>query len=356
MRTFLNILLLPFSLTYGVILYLRNKCYDWKLFESNKFNFPIISVGNLTAGGTGKTPHVEYLVRLLENQFKIAILSRGYRRSTTGFFMANNNSTVNDIGDESLQYKLKFKDTIVAVDEKRVNGIKKIKEISPETSVILLDDAYQHRSVYPGINILITDCNNLYTKDFILPSGRLREWPSGSKRANIIIVSKTAPNLSSQEQTKIKTELRPLTHQKIYFSFIKYGSIVDFTPPATDMSLEQIETSSVLLLTGIANPQPLLEKIKAAYNSVEHLSFSDHHNFSKTDINTIQSRYKNLSGNNKIIITTEKDIMRLSLPKRLNELQDIPIFYIPIEICFHGNGKEEFDKQILKYVAENSRN
>ena len=307
-------------------------------------------------GGVGKTPHVEYLVRLLSKEFKVATLSRGYKRSTSGFFLSNKDSTVSDIGDEPLQYRLKFKNIPVAVDEKRVNGINRIKEIHPETDVILLDDAYQHRKVNPGINILVTDSSKLYINDNVIPSGRLREWACGSKRADIIIVSKTSSVLSPIEKRRVKEKLSPLPHQKVYFSYIKYGEIIPFTNAAHKLNNDVGKNFSILLLTGIAKAGPLFYKLNNEYNSIEHIKFSDHHNFTDLDITSIKEKYKSLYGNNKIIITTEKDIMRLSLPKILTQLGGIPIFYIPIEICFHGNDKEEFDKQILKYVTENSRN
>jgi tetraacyldisaccharide 4'-kinase len=350
------ILLFPFSFIYGLLLYLRNKFYDWNLFKTTSFDFPIISVGNLNLGGVGKTPHVEYLIRLLNKNYKIATLSRGYKRNTSGFFLSNNNSTVAEIGDEPLQYKLKFKNILVAVDEKRVNGIKKIKEIHSETHVILLDDAFQHRAVNPGVNILITESNQLYVNDYVVPSGRLREWSYGSKRAGIIIVSKTSDTLSLDEKKRMIEELNPLPHQKIYFSYIKYGEMTPFTNIAHNVIKEIGKNFSILLLTGIAKSESLLNELKTQFSSIEHLKFSDHHNFTDSDIADIKTRFKNLYGNNKIIITTEKDIMRLSLPKTLEQLQDIPIFYIPIEICFHGNDKEEFDKQILEYVTTNSGN
>ncbi len=352
----LNILLFPFSLIYGSILYLRNKFYDWNIFTSKEFDFPIISVGNLTLGGVGKTPHVEYLVRLLKENFKVAILSRGYKRGTKGFYLANESSSVSEIGDEPLQYKLKFTETVIAVDEKRVEGIIKIKENHPETNLVLLDDAYQHRAVKPGVNILVTDCNNLYINDHVVPLGRLRECSSGSTRADIIIVSKTNDVLSDLEKRKLKERLKPKSHQKIYFSYIKYGEIIPFTAAAQNLNSEIKNVSNVLLLTGIAKAKPLFHKLNNEYTLVEHLKFSDHHNFTDSNIIDIKKVYGNIYGNNKIIITTENDIMRLSLPTILNQLKEIPIFYIPIEICFHGNDKEEFDTQILKYVTANSRN
>ena len=208
MKVIVRILLFPFSIIYGAILFIRNKLYDWNIFKSNPFNFPVIVVGNLSLGGTGKTPHIEYLIRLLQSEYKIATLSRGYKRKSKGFFLSNENSTINDIGDEPLQYKTKFNNLIVAVDEKRVNGIKKIKETHPKIELILLDDAYQHRAVKAGLNILITEYNKLYNKDSVIPSGRLREFACGSNRADIIIVSKTKSDLSLSERENVINQLK----------------------------------------------------------------------------------------------------------------------------------------------------
>jgi tetraacyldisaccharide 4'-kinase len=270
--------------------------------------------------------------------------------------LSNENSTIEDIGDEPLQYRLKYKDIIVAVDEKRVNGIKEIKRIHPETETILLDDAYQHRSVKPGINILITEFNKLYCNDYVIPSGRLRELPAGSKRADIIIVSKSLKKLSNSERNQIIKALSPDSSQSVYFSFIEYGKIKAFTSKAKETVCNENHKSDLLLLTGIAKPAPLVEKLTQDFNSIEHIKYSDHHSFTKLDITNIKDTYQNIESNNKIIITTEKDIMRLSLPSILKQIQDIPIFYIPIEICFHGDDKKEFDQKILDYVATNSRN
>jgi tetraacyldisaccharide 4'-kinase len=351
-----NILLFPFSLLYGSIIFIRNKFYDWSIFKSKEFNFPIISVGNLAMGGVGKTPHVEYLIKLLNPNFNVATLSRGYKRATSGFYLATDNSTTNELGDEPLQFKKKFTTVPVAVDEKRVNGINKLKEIHPETNVILLDDAYQHRAVTPGINILVTDFSNLYINDTMVPSGRLREWGWGSKRADIIIVSKTSNVLSPIDKRRIRESLNAKPYQTIYFSYLKYGNLIPFTDAAKKIPDKIGKNYSILLLTGIAKAGLLFYKLYNEFSLVEHFKFSDHHNFTESDTINIKEKFKTLFGNNKIIITTEKDIMRLSLPKILKQLQDIPIFYIPIEICFHGNDKEDFEEQILKYVTANSRN
>jgi tetraacyldisaccharide 4'-kinase len=341
---------------YLLLIQLRNSLFDWNILKSKQFNFPVISVGNLKVGGVGKTPHIEYLIRLLQNDFKIATLSRGYKRKTKGFILATKKSDIDSIGDEPLQYSTKFDKITVAVDEKRVKGIQKLKELQPNINVVLLDDAFQHRWVKPSLNILITDVTNLYINDFVLPSGRLREMASGSKRADIIIVSKTDKNLTLEKQNKIHQLLKPKKYQKLYFSYVDYGVTTPFTTISKSIINTITANSSVLLLTGIANPIPLFEHLKASYQSVKQLNFKDHHNFNISDIETIKNALNNIDGNNKIIITTEKDIMRLSLPKILNIIQDIPIFYIPIEIKFHGDNKQDFDNQIIEHVKSNTGN
>ena len=248
MKDILQIILLPLSLLYGTILLIRNKCYDWGILKSTQFNLPVIVVGNLTLGGTGKTPHIEYLIRLLKNNHKIATLSRGYKRKSKGFLLSNEDSTINDIGDEPLQYKLKFDPLIVAVDEKRVNGINNIKKIHPETDIILLDDAYQHRAVKAGLNILITEYNRPYNKDYVIPSGRLREFSCGSDRADIIIVSKTNADLSLLERKNVINQLKPKLHQAIYFSYIKYGEITPFTNTAKNTPNNTFLIFSLLII------------------------------------------------------------------------------------------------------------
>lgn len=352
----LYILLYPFSLIYGFITFLRNKFYDWNIFQSIEFEFPVIVIGNLNVGGVGKTPHTEYLIRLLKEKYKVATLSRGYKRDTDGFVLANQNSSASEIGDEPLQFRKKFGDIIVAVDEKRVRGIQTIKSKFPETQIILLDDAYQHRAVKPGINILITDYSKLYINDTILPSGRLREFAIGSNRADIIIVSKSPEVLSPIEIRRIKHDLNPKPYQEIFFSYTKYQDIQPFTDCVKSNEIEDSKNHTVLLVTGIAKSDSLYYYLKNKFHSIEHIKFDDHHMFNNNDLENIKTTFNELYGKNKIIITTEKDIMRLSLPEIYDKIKELPIYYIPIEICFHGNDKEEFDNKILKYVTANSRN
>lgn len=355
-NSFISLALLPFSLVYGLITSIRNKLFDWNLIKTTKFKLPIISIGNLSLGGTGKTPHTEYLVRLLQDNYKIATLSRGYKRKTKGFFLANNKSSYKEIGDEPKQYKNKFTNLIVAVDEKRVNGVTKIKQTIPEIDLIILDDAFQHRAISPGLNILITEYNNLFTDDYIFPSGRLRESKKGSKRADVIIISKTPKETSLNDKLALIKKIKPLNHQKVFFTTIIYKNFSPFTKAAKQNIPINKKEQTILLVTGIAKPTPLLQSLKNQHKEVLHLQFPDHHDFTIKDIQKIKTAFNQIDNNNKSIISTEKDIMRLSLPEILKDLQEIPIFYIPIEVEFIGNDKKEFDKVITDYVRENKRN
>ena len=357
MKFLLQILALPLTIVYGLIIFIRNKCYDWKLLNEKSFTTAIISIGNLSVGGTGKTPHIEYLIRLFNNYSSTVVLSRGYKRKTKGFILADSKSTMSDIGDEPLQYKLKFDKLTVAVDEKRVHGVQEIINRKPKTNIILLDDAYQHRAIKPGLNILITDFNNLFFNDYLMPSGKLREWRFGYKRADIIIISKSPKKITNFEQKTIIQKINPTPSQKVYFSSIKYSELIPFTKSSKEFSLpENTSKIDIVLVSGIANPLPLINHLDHNFKSVQHIDFPDHHNFTNTDINKIKKIFSELNGNNKIIITTEKDIMRLSLPEISIQIEDIPVFYIPIEIYIIGEGKKEFDKQILDYVETNTRN
>jgi tetraacyldisaccharide 4'-kinase len=355
MNPLLKILLYPVSLIYGSIVWIRNKLYDWGVFTSKEFAIPTISVGNLSMGGTGKTPHVEYLIDLLKDQYNIATLSRGYKRKTTGFKIADKNTSFLDIGDEPAQYAFKHRDIIVAVDEKRSEGISKLTQQNLDLDIIILDDAFQHRQVKPGINILITDANALYINDYPIPCGRLREFRCGANRADIIIVSKTSNILSPIDKRRIEEELKPRPYQKVFFTYLEYGTLtpVNQTAKNTNLNPEEI---TVLLLTGIANPSPLLYKLKRNFKEVHHLPFPDHHIFSEKDVQKIKQTFNHLYGNNKIIITTEKDLMRLSLPEIISNFEEIPLFYQPIKVAFHGKDQQEFNEEIIKYVTANSRN
>ena len=344
----------PFALLYGFIMFVRNKLYDWGFFKSTSFNFPLISVGNLTVGGTGKTPHVEYLINLLSKDYKIATLSRGYGRNTTGFFIASNKSSFQDVGDEPVQFCQKFSNLLVAVDENRVHGIEKIRKDYPGTQVIILDDAFQHRAVKPGLSILLTDFHNLYAEDYPLPVGRLREFRSAAKRADIIIVTKNPKILSPISVRQITGILKPKQHQKLYFSYIKYGQLTPMSGIKACVLPERI--SSALVFAGVANMYPLIEHVRLMINSVEILEFSDHHKYTHRDLQKIRDTFESIFSKNKIIITTEKDAMRLGFPEAPLILAGLPIFYIPIEIKIHREYRNIFNEQIEEYVRQNSAN
>lgn len=357
MNTTIKTILYPISLIYGSIVFLRNKFYDYKIFKSEEFHLPVISVGNITVGGTGKTPHTEYLIRLLQNNYKIALLSRGYKRKSKGFVLASENSTVLDIGDEPYQIKQKFPEIIVAVDRKRVNGINQLLQQNQEIDIIILDDAYQHRSVTPGINILLLDYTRPIFIDAILPYGRLREQVSEKKRADIMIVTKVPKNITAMDKRLLGMNTGAQPHQKVYFSTVGYGTpkpVFDETNVTTSINFDS-KKLSVILVTGIANPEPLIKNLKDKYDSVFTFQYSDHHFFTKEDVNKIISKFQELPDLEKVIITTEKDATRL-LSFNKEEYQPSSWYYIPIHVEFLKNEAESFNQQIMHYVKNNSKN
>jgi tetraacyldisaccharide 4'-kinase len=355
---FLRIILFPLSLLYGCIVFLRNKLYDWGIFPSTEFDIPTISVGNLCVGGTGKTPHIEYLIRLLKSEFYIATLSRGYGRKTKGFILSDTQSTAKDIGDEPLQFKKKFSGLRIAVDGKRVRGIKKLLLEFPSLQTILLDDAFQHRAVKPGISIVLTDFSKLYLNDHVIPTGSLREFRSGIQRADIIIITKCPEILLPIERKRLIKETNALPHQHVYFSYIKYGDFIPVNGEAINpLSKEYYfeRNFSVVLLTGIANTKALEYYLKGKVKNIVPAKFPDHHHFTKNDLENVQKTFNDISSSNKIILTTEKDAMRLKSPEFTDILKNTPIFYIPIEVDFHDKDKGEFNEQVLHYVRANQK-
>jgi len=345
----LRILLLPFSFIYGLIVRIRNYLFDIRVLKSVEFKLPVIGVGNLSAGGTGKTPHVEYLIRLLQNRIKIAVISRGYLRKSKGFVLADANSTVANVGDEPKQYINKFKNLLVAVDENRRHGIQKLISEQPEMKAVILDDAYQHRYVKPGLTILLTDFHSLYSNDYLLPAGRLRESKKGAKRADIIIVTKTDPVFSPLNKRAVLEKIKPLPHQKVFFSFVTYGFPVPLFPALPALHYNLINT--IVLFVGIANPYPLEQYLKRLCSELITIRFKDHHQFTEKEITAVKTTYNNQFTKRKVLITTEKDAMRLNEPSLLELLKGIPVYYIPIEISFHFREKEKFDKLITDFVG-----
>lgn len=353
------LLLYPFSIIYRLITDIRNILFDRGILHSEEFNVPVICVGNITVGGTGKTPHTEYLAGLLSKEFKVAVLSRGYKRKSSGFRIADRSSTVSEIGDEPLQISLKFPEITVAVDRDRRKGIRTILKKFPDTDVIIMDDGFQHRWVKPGFSILITDYNRLITRDHMMPYGRLREARKNRKRAGIIIVSKTPGQTSISEIDMIAGELRYNIHQKIFFTSFQYGNLL---PLFEEMSSNEYslagsgsENKGAVLVTGIAEPGPLKKFLETYFREIRHLKFPDHHYFNEKDIEKIRETFKNLRPDEKILITTEKDAARLREFTNIEESLKRAFYYIPVKINFQNKKKQEFDNLIFDYVRKNNR-
>ncbi len=340
-------LLLPFSLLYALVVVIRNWCYDVGWFKSTAFDLPVISVGNLAVGGAGKSPMTEYLVRLLKNEYKLSTLSRGYGRNTKGFLIADSTSTAADIGDEPAQFKHKFPDVMVAVCEDRVNGINQLKN---DYDLIVLDDAYQHRAVKPGLSILLFDYKKLNEPNFLLPAGDLREPFSGKMRADIIVVSKCPANLSSEEQEQIAVKIRPYPYQQLFFTSINYLRLktLDGGEVTNDLNAD----TRIFLLTGIAGAAPLKQYLQGITPHINHHNYADHHRFSLKNITKLADEFLAEPSINKVVITTEKDAERLKQPELLPLLSKLSILVLPISIQFLNNGQQEFDKQITNHVRK----
>ena len=349
---FIRILLFPFALLYGILMMVRNKLFDLKILPSKKFSLPVISVGNLSVGGTGKTPHVEYLTRLLGEENNIAIVSRGYKRKTRGYLLAELTHTHKDIGDEPVQYLRKFSRVTVAVDEKRRRGIENVLKTFPETDVVLLDDAYQHRYVRPGLSILLTDYHQLYVKDFPMPTGSLREFRSGSKRADVIVVSKTPRIFSPLVRRDLTAILAPRKDQKIYYSYVGYEEPVALELTGVPVP-DRKKFSYIVMFAGIANSYPLQEYLRDFCNELIVIDFGDHHSYTAKDLIKIFESYDSIISKDKVIFTTEKDAMRLDNLEFATMLEGRPVFYIPVNVSFHDTDVERFDNYILDYVKKN---
>lgn len=342
-----KIILLPFSIVYATIIYIRNKLYDSNILKSTKFTFPIICIGNLSVGGTGKTPHTNYLINLLKKEYNIAVLSRGFNRKTKGYVPLNLNSKAINVGDEPLFYKWKHPNIKVSVCEDRVFGISQMTPTDGTECVYLLDDAFQHRAIKAGLNIILTEYSKRYTKDYLLPSGNLREFKSGAKRTDIIIVTKCPTTLSTNQKNEIIKELEPEKYQHVFFSKIIYKNIY---PIFNNEYINNETDTDVILISGIANPKNLVLELETRFKNVYDRSFSDHYNFKNEDIDSIIRTYKNLSSKNKIILTTEKDATRLFEFRELFLNENINIFCIPIEVYFDLEEKNGFDKLIKHYL------
>ena len=345
----MRILLLPIALLYHIVLSIRHKLYDWHILKSKRFEKPVICVGNLNLGGTGKTPHTEYLIRLLKNDYRVATLSRGYGRRTKGFKLAETSSTYNDLGDEPLLYFKKYPGIKVAVDEDRVDGVTHLLG-EQRVEVVLLDDAFQHRSISAGLNILLTEYQRLYMDDYLFPAGTLRDVRSAAKRADIIVISKAPKDLSKEEKQQITNKLNISENQKVYFSYLEHAALQPLNEAAKAFSPE--EADGAFAFCGIGNPKPFVEELKKRYHAVDFLPFGDHHAYKEKDMKAVLDWFEKLDGEKKIIVTTEKDAARLTNSPYLCQFERTPLYDLPVTVRFHE--EEKFNEEILKYVRENS--
>lgn len=346
----MKILLLPIAFLYHIILIIRHKMFDWRILKSKRFDMPVICVGNLALGGTGKTPHIEYLIDLLSERYRVCVVSRGYGRKTKGFQLANSNCASETVGDEPLQYVNKFSDIMVAVDENRNEAIELMGTIDRPPELYLLDDAFQHRSTQAGLNILLTSYNKLYSNDFLVPAGTLRDVREASKRADIIVVSKAPADLDEDQNTEIIKQLKPLPHQDVFFSSLEYEPLKAVNTKADEIDLEHVQAA--MLFCGIATPKPLVNELSSHYQQLETVTFSDHHTYTDNEINTILKKFEQIPSDQKIMITTEKDFARLINSPYLCKFESVPLFVAPISINIHQ--QEKYNKIILDYVRKNA--
>ena len=352
----INEWLLPLSWLYGIGVRLRNQMFEMGILKEQTYDIPIISIGNMTVGGTGKTPHVEYLVRLLGDMMKVGVLSRGYKRKSKGYVLAGEKSTMQEIGDEPFQMKSKFPNIFVAVDENRRRGIENLTSDAEtkDVDVIILDDAYQHRYVKPGINILLVDYHRFIMNDKLLPAGRLREPLSGKNRADMVIVTKCPKDLKPMEFRVLTKNLDLYPFQSLFFTTIKYGSLQPIFGGQT-RALRTIKNTNVLLVTGIASPKQMYEDLKHHCQHIHSLKFADHHLFTRKDIEKLNAQFEAIKSP-KIVITTEKDATRLVAVDGLSDQVKNALYSLPIQISFLQNDEEAFNHKIISYVRKNSRN
>lgn len=353
--------LLPLSWIYGWGVSIRNKFFDLQWRESRSFDLPVICIGNLSVGGTGKTPHTEYLIQLLQEEgWQVATLSRGYKRHTKGYRLANADSTAAEIGDEPCQMKQKFPDVQVSVDENRCHGIEKLMQLKhPPIDVILLDDAFQHRAVKAGLNILLTDFNRLFSDDHLLPAGRLREPVCGKNRAQIVIVTKCPDDIKPIDFNIISKKLNLYPYQKLFFSSFRYGELKPLFPQQGNKSVQLAQfdgEEEVLLVTGIASPAPLIQKIKAHTPHIKLMKFGDHHDFSARDVQQLQEQFLKLKNDKRYLITTEKDAVRLAAHPNFAESLKSWSYVLPIKIEILQNQQDNFNQNIIGYVRTHPRN
>ncbi|MDZ4663613.1 MAG: tetraacyldisaccharide 4'-kinase [Bacteroidota bacterium] len=343
----------PLSLIYGLVVFIRNRLFDTGILKEKEPDIHTIGVGNLAVGGAGKTPLVEYLIKLLlQNEFKLATLSRGYKRKTSGYVLANETSSADDIGDEPLIYKSKY-NIDVAVDGNRLNGVKKLSELEQKPNLILLDDVFQHRYIRCGLNIVVSDYSHPFFSDHLLPYGTLREQKNGLVRADIVIISKTPERTTPVELRNVLKDVKPGPHQQVFFSYLKYGDLYSITDHLLKLEVEkELFKYHVMAITGIANATPMIMYLKEFANEVYHFPFDDHHEYIPKELEDIQRYYEQINKTYKIIITTEKDLMRLKNSNIWPIAKNMNMFVLPVEVSFKDK-EEEFNQIILKYARTN---
>lgn len=353
MLSVLRILLFPFAILLLIITETRNMLFNWRIMRASKFDIPTIGIGNLSVGGTGKSPHTEYLIRLLKDQNSIATLSRGYGRKTKGYREITPECNATQSGDEPYQFKKKFNDVIVAVDENRVKGVINLVHDHPELDLVLLDDVFQHRPILPGLQILLTEFGSPFYKDFILPVGNLRELRKNANRADIIIITKCPDHIHENDRKFIERNIKRYSNTPLFYSKMKYGSLIPFS---SNQSSSVKTENNVLAISGIANPTPFHNYLKMNSTSFHSIIFKDHHQYTKEDVKKIEVEFNRFAESNGIIVTTEKDAARLySLEASLlHQLQKLPIYILPIQIEIQE--AESFNLLINDYISKNRKN
>lgn len=350
-------LLIPFALIYSVIVIIRNILYDFRVLKSTEFDFPVVAVGNLRVGGTGKTPMIEYLIRMLQSKSRIGVLSRGYGRKTKGFILGDLESTPEQIGDEPLQIKSNFPSVLLAVDEQRYRGVSKLMQSGDNRpQVILLDDAMQHRKVSPGYIVMLTAFDKLFIDDFVLPVGRLREPRFSANRADVIVVTKCPSSLSLQDRYKVSRRIQSDSEKPVFFAHELYGAMKQVQNPNMELSAADLSDLSVVLFTGLSDASQLLKWVKTKAYNVEHLEFGDHHWFSVRDVESIKSRFEKVDNQKKIILTTQKDVKRISKLLQNEKFADLPIYCLMHEMSMFEEDQVPFEKIINDFIRSYSTN
>lgn len=351
--------LLPFAALYRMGVGVRNFLFDRRILRSRSFPLPVICVGNLTVGGTGKTPHTEYLIRLLKDDCKVAVLSRGYKRKSSGFVLATPHTPIEQIGDEPYQMYHKFPDIYMAVDRDRCHGIEMLRDehVAPGVEVVLLDDAFQHRYVKAGLNILLIDYHRPVFHDSLLPAGRLREPVKGTRRADVVIVSKCPSDMSEEEQQAWQCALSLSSQQQLYFSTLEYGALRPAYATGAERSLDRIGPDEhILLLTGIASPQPIMEMLSRHTRHITTVTFPDHHAFTDADLRRVAQDFQKIGGQRKFILTTEKDFARLADSPSIGRDLKPHLYVLPVAVKILQGKQDTFNHKIKEYVREDSRN